>query len=301
VLLKYYNNKNRSLFLGLSVMLLLVFGFMTVSRNADWRSNDELFLSAEGKPGSVLYVNIGNIYANKGDYKTAEKYYRLAIDLNVPSVLSYNNLGKLFMVNNNYDSAYYYIHKAYMLDTLSPEPMHTMGIMFARFDRMPEAIYWLEKVQKVSPDYMNSAQMLSELKQKLETNPVQPDPRMMMDPETLSKIAALERSSYANYSAKKYNEAISDLNELIRMNPGGAKGYYNNMGMCYIDDGKIDDAIKSFEKCIESDPGFSTGYNNLGQAYEKKGDKKKAAEYFKRAVEIDPDNTAAKDNLNRLK
>lgn len=300
IAIKYYTKENVKLIYALSGILLFVFGFMTVSRNADWKTNDELFLSAEGKPGSVLYVNIGNIYANKGDYKTAEGYYRLAIDLNVPSVLAYNNLGKIFMVNSNYDSAYFYIHKAHMLDTLSPEPMHTLAALFARFDRLPEAIHWLERVQKVSPNYMNSEQMLSELKLKQETNPVQPDPRMLLDPKSLSRIAELESSSYTNYSAKKYDEAIKDLKMLIEMNPSGSKGYYNNMGMCYFDGGKIDDAISSFDMSVKADPKFSTGYNNLGQAYEKKGDKVKAVEFYKKALEADPNNTAAMDNLNRL-
>jgi protein O-mannosyl-transferase len=301
IIIKYYFKKNSGMIITLSTALLLVFGFMTVSRNADWKTNDELFMSADGKPGSVVYVNIGNIYANKGDYKTAEKYYRQAIDLNVPSVLSYNNLGKLFLINNNYDSAYFYIHKAYLLDTLSPEPMHTMATLFARFDRLPEAIYWLEKVQTVSPKYMNSDQMLNELTLRQQSNPVNPDPRMLLDPGTLSKIAELERSSFAHYSDKKYDESISDLAELIELNPSGAKGYYNNMGMCYYEKAMIDDAIKCFNESIKVDPMFSTGYNNLGQAFEKKGDKNKAIDYYQKALEKDPNNKSAKENLNRIK
>jgi tetratricopeptide (TPR) repeat protein len=260
-------------------------------------NNDVLFLSAQGKPGTVLYVNIiGNIYANKGQFDVAEQYYRKALDLKVESVLANNNLGKVFMVKENFDSAYYYMYKAHLLDTLSPEPMHALAQLYQRSDKLPEAILWLEKIQTITPNYMNSAQMLEELKAKYG----------MMQNSNLSsgdmnKVSGLEKSSYKYYQEKNYEKAIVDLKELIRLNPAGAAGYYNNIGMCYFDREKYSEASENFRQAISSNPKFSTGYNNLGTCYERLGDKQKAIENYKKALDVDPNNQNAKDNLEKIK
>ena len=315
LLIRYYTPKNRNIVFGLFGAVFITFSLMTIARNAEWKTNDSLFLSAEGKPGTVLYVNIGNIYANKGNYGIAEDYYRKAIDLNVPSVLAYNNLGKIFMINNIYDSAYFYISKAYMLDTLSPEPVHSLGVLHARFHMNKEAVKWLEKLQTISPDYMNSAAMLQELKLQIELNSLPPGSNLpgMETPGTdipgninpgtgnMSRVALLEQSSYSKYNEKKYEEAIAELRELVSLNPQRASVYFNNMGMCYLDYNRLEDALESFKQSVKSDPGFSTGYNNLGMVYEKLGNIPKAKENYSKAVETDPANENAKSNLSKLK
>lgn len=299
VLLKYYTPERSGLVLTFSAILIVTFGFMTVSRNADWKTNDILFMSGDGKPGTILYVNIGNIYANKGDYKKAEVYYRQAIDLNIGSVLAFNNLGKLFLIGGNYDSAKFYMDKGYELDTLSPEPMHSLALLNAKFEKLPEAIGWLEKIQTVAPNYMNSSQMLEELKMRQKLGTVNPNNNA--DPNTLNRTAFLEKSSYEHYQKKEYDVAIKELKELVKLAPSMASGYYNNIGMCYMDDGKFTEAIENFSLSVKENPQFSSAYNNMGTCYEKLGDLQKAKENYKKAVETDPNNQSAKQNLEKLK
>lgn len=301
VILKYYTPEKSGLVITVSAVVLFAFGFMTFSRNADWKTNDILFMSGEGKPGTVLYVNIGNIYANKGDYKKAEIYYRKAIELRIGSVLANNNLGKLFLISGNYDSAYYYMHQGYLLDTLSPEPMHALALLNAKFEKLPEAIGWLEKVQTVAPNYMNSAQMLEELKARQKLGSVNPNTNNNVDPDVMNKTAALEKSSYEHYQKKEYDAAIKELEELIKLNPSMASGYYNNIGMCYMDNGKYNVAIENFGMSVKENPKFSSGYNNLGTCYEKLGDMTKAKVNYLKALETDPNNQSAKQNLEKLK
>ncbi|MCC7159368.1 MAG: tetratricopeptide repeat protein, partial [Ignavibacteria bacterium] len=298
VLFKYYTPKASKLIYTITGIVLIVFGYMTIARNAEWKTNDILFMSADGIPGSVLYVNIGNIYANKGQYDAAEKYYRKAIDLRVETILGNNNMGKLFMIKGNMDSAYYYIHKAYLLDSLSPEPMHTMAQLYARNDKIPESVFWLEKLQTVTPNYMNSVQMLQELKARQQM-PLQQD--SPLNNQVNPKVTMLEGSSYKNYQEKKFDKAIEELTELVKLNPAGASGYNNNIGMCYLDGQKYNDAIKYFEFAVKEKPDFSSAVNNLGFCYERLGDKTNAEKYYRKALELDPNNQLAKDNLSKLK
>ena len=304
LILKYYSDKTANILMASSGIVIIIYGYMTITRNADWKTNDDLFLSAEGRPGTVLYVNLGNMYANKGQFDIAEVYYRKALDLKHETVLANNNLGKIFMVKGNFDSAYYYMYKGYLLDTLSPEPMHALAQLYARFDKLPEAIHWLEKIQKFAPNYMNSAQMLQELKtkQQVKSNLSNiPEQNGNINSEEQNKVLQLEQSTYQHYQNKNYAKAIEELKELIKINPPRASGYYNNIGMCYLDQQKYHEAIEYFSLSVKEDPNFSTGYNNLGQCYEKIGDKVKAIENYQKAVDLDPANVIAKDNLEKLK
>jgi tetratricopeptide (TPR) repeat protein len=311
VLFRYFTEKSYNTVMGLTAVLLGGFIFMTFARNAEWKTNDILFMSAEGKPGVVTYINIGNIYANKGNFDVAEVYYRKALDLRKESVIGNNNIGKIFMVKGNFDSAYYYINRAYLLDTLSPEPQFTFAQMFQRKGDIQSSVKWLEKLVRFAPNYMNASEMLAQLKSmppQLNNNQSginqqgneQNVPPVLKD-ENLEKIRLLEESSYKNYQAKNYDKAISELNELIKISPDKSSGYYNNIGMCYMDQAKYKEAIESFRIAAEKDPKFSSAYNNIGTCYERMNDPVKAKESYQKAVDIDPNNELAKQNLLKLK
>lgn len=302
VIIKYYTEKNANIILGISAVVLIAYGYMTINRNADWKTNDSLFLSAGDKPGTVVYVNLGNIYANKGDYDIADSYYRKSLDIRMEQVVANTNVGKVFMIKNNFDSAYFYMHRSYMYDTLSPEPMHALATLYARFNKLPEAISWLDKIHKIVPNYMNSQEMLKQLQIELNANisGIQTDSTALSKkPDT--KIMQLETISYNSYQQRQYGKAIEELNELIKLNPARSSAYYNNIGMCYLDQQKYTEAIESFNQAVKADPKFSTAYNNIGQCYEKMGDNLKAVEFYKRASEVDPNNQIAKQNYERLK
>jgi tetratricopeptide (TPR) repeat protein len=304
VILKYYSDRAANIIMACSAAVIIFYGYMTINRNTDWKTNDDLFLSAEGRPGTVVYVNLGNMYANKGQFDIAEVYYRKALDLKSETVLANNNLGKIFMVKGNFDSAYFYMYKGFLLDTLSPEPMHALAQLYARFDKLDEAILWLERIQKITPNYLNSAQMLQELKTKRQVmqnlhNIPGGDGKIMTDEK--GSVERLEQSTYRNYQNKNYEKAIEELKELIKINPERASGYYNNIGMCFLDQEKYHEAIEYFALSVKENPKFSTGFNNLGQCYEKLGDKVKAVENYQKAVDADPTNVIANDNLEKLK
>ncbi|RPI15837.1 MAG: tetratricopeptide repeat protein [Ignavibacteriae bacterium] len=295
--LKYLNKSNKNIIYTSFVIVIAVLSYLTFMRNYDWKDNNTLFLSAEGKPGTVLYVNIGNIYANRQEFDKAEVYYRNAIDLREESMLAQNNLGKIFLIKDNFDSAYYYINKARMLDTLSPEPLYSLTQLYAKAEMYDKAIEELEKLQKITPNYMNSAVMLNELKMK-NTGTM---PGMKKDLESVNKANQLEQEAYRLYTQKEYDKSVKILMDLVKINPAAASNYYNNIGTCYMETEKYTEAKKYFELSIKEDSKFSTAYNNLGTVYEKLGDTAKAKETYKKAIQADSTNALAKSNLEKLK
>ena len=295
LIFNYYSERIRNIISAFLLIVISYYSVLTVMRNTDWKDNNTLFLSASGRPGTVLYVNIGNYYANQQKYDIAEGYYRKALDINENLLLANNNLGKIFMLRGNFDSAYYYMHRAYMLDTLSPEPPFAIGQLYISVNEFKTARPWLEKARTIKPGYMEVDKILNELDNMEKFSHTKPDTDVMQ------RIAELEKSSYLYYQNKEYARAVKDLEELIKLNPSDAAGYYNNIGMCYLETGDYNTAIIHFRKSLEKNPAFSTAYNNMGTCYEKLGDTTKAIESYARAVENDPLNNTAAENLKRLR
>ncbi len=56
-----------------------------------------------------------------------------------------------------------------------------------------------------------------------------------------------------------------------------------------LTEGKVDQAIASFEKALQLDPSLASVHYNLGAAYERKENLAKAREHFQEAVKLKPD------------
>jgi tetratricopeptide (TPR) repeat protein len=87
----------------------------------------------------------------------------------------------------------------------------------------------------------------------------------------------------------QYDQAISELNKAIEMNPKFAEAYLNR-GIVYAQaKGEYDQAISDFSKAIEIDPGDADAHLNRGLAYTiSKGQYDQAFADFNRAIGIDP-------------
>ncbi|MCX5666373.1 MAG: tetratricopeptide repeat protein, partial [Candidatus Omnitrophica bacterium] len=81
--------------------------------------------------------------------------------------------------------------------------------------------------------------------------------------ETMKKGADLIRHD-------KFDEAITEFNTVIIVNPKSASAYYN-LGFAYDKKCDLDKAILNFSKAVEIDPTLADAYYNRGFAYYKKG------------------------------
>jgi len=79
------------------------------------------------------------------------------------------------------------------------------------------------------------------------------------------------------------DQAIAYFDKTVALNP---KYYlaWNARGLTLIMKGDQDGAIKSFQKCLEINPGFSEAHNNLGSLYESQGLTSLAEDEYKKAL-----------------
>lgn len=88
------------------------------------------------------------------------------------------------------------------------------------------------------------------------------------------------------YNKKEYNEAISDYNKAIEINPNYALAFYNR-GFVWIFREEYDKAIEDYNKAIEIDPNDVSAYVIKGSIFRAMKEYDKAIENYNKAIEID--------------
>ncbi|MBS1514777.1 MAG: tetratricopeptide repeat protein [Bacteroidetes bacterium] len=310
VLANYFSEKNKQAVLIVSILVLVVLSFLTIKRNAEWKTNDILYSTADGVDGNVLLVNAGNIYANNKNYDEAAKRYRRAIEIRDNALLAHHNLGLIYMIKGNLDSAEIKLKKGISIDSLAPDGYFQLAQVYQMKKQNDDAVKMLEKLQTIAPDYKQSQSLLAALKmrtpdntQGIQENTANPNAPGMNFPnqDVMQIVQQKEKSSFDNYSNKKYREAIKDLEELIEMNPALKSGYQNNIGMCYQELKDYKSALKYFNEAVKSDPKSLNALSGASETYLLLGDKSKASETFKEILKLYPDNQYAKNKIDSLK
>ena len=136
-------------------------------------------------------------------------------------------------------------------------------------------------------------------------NKFNPNAKSVIKKSTSEEILNEHFNKGLKYSFdKKYDEAIKEFQEALKINPKLPEAY-SNMGFAYFDKGDIDKAIDQQKKAIEILPDFANAYYGLALAYEKKGIIDEAVKDWNKYLEFSPVESLwtkkAKDRLEKLK
>ncbi|MCJ7729831.1 MAG: tetratricopeptide repeat protein, partial [Sedimentisphaerales bacterium] len=71
-----------------------------------------------------------------------------------------------------------------------------------------------------------------------------------------------------------------------------------NLGFALTESGKLEEAVKEYEKILLIQPQNAVAHNDLAVVFLQQGKTDEAIEHFSQAVRIDPSYTTARDNLN---
>jgi Tfp pilus assembly protein PilF len=93
--------------------------------------------------------------------------------------------------------------------------------------------------------------------------------------------------------------AIPLLEENLKKFPEHKNGLYH-LGIAYLRENKITDAINTLTKLIEIDPENASAYSMLGRSYEKASSPLKAIESYNSSLNIFPENVSVLHNLGDL-
>jgi Flp pilus assembly protein TadD len=100
----------------------------------------------------------------------------------------------------------------------------------------------------------------------------------------------------ADYAPKMLREDIAGDETTLLTHPGDAR-LHRDLALCYLDDGRIDDAIAEFERSLALEPDAVDQHYELGVVLLKANKLDAASAHFRRALELKPDDA---DSLNSL-
>ena len=100
----------------------------------------------------------------------------------------------------------------------------------------------------------------------------------------------------ANRDLGKLDEAVKAYNKALSLNPNYAEGF-NNMGIVIQKQGKLEEAIKSYKKAFSIKPNYAEAYFNMGTALQNQGKLDKAIEAYNKAILHNPNYAQAYYNL----
>jgi tetratricopeptide (TPR) repeat protein len=113
---------------------------------------------------------------------------------------------------------------------------------------------------------------------------------------TENNYAAHNNLGRAFYLQGRMDEAIREIQEVTRLNPGFAEAYCN-MGRAYVAKGRVDEAIACYQKALEVRPDYVAAHNSLGSLLLQKGQVDQVLVHCQKALELEPDNVTARNNL----
>jgi len=161
------NFKNLKSYTWVFIVIIVVFGFLTYQRNEVWKTNDTLWMSAEGADSPSAMINIAGLYTRSNQVDKAEKLYQDALAINQYMINAHINLGIINMVKGKYDSAEVRLNKALEIDSKNPNAYYMMAKLKLMTNKPSDAKQVLEKMEGFSLEYKDSKRMLDSLRKVL--------------------------------------------------------------------------------------------------------------------------------------
>jgi tetratricopeptide (TPR) repeat protein len=241
----------------------------------------------------LLFSNLADALAAKGDYKEAGEYYRqaLAVNANFPQALL--GAAGLYLRTESYDLAYQYAVKALRQKRDWALAYYQLGRIESARGHNLEALkaYLLSLNYENNSDYARDTQALVSglgidplsierddlLKYQASLTPSAGTQRSGLSEKISSMLqadseASLERAQ--DYlKQRKWGEARRDLEAMLKQSQSSDPVLLNDLGLAYAGQKDYAAAQNFYQKAIKLSKGkcFSA-YYNLGQLYRLKGD-----------------------------
>ena len=119
---------------------------------------------------------------------------------------------------------------------------------------------------------------------------------LVTENQTPSFVIVYNNLGHALASEKRYEEAVMQYRQAIKINPHYSKAH-NNLGHALSELKKYDEAIEHYQKAISIEANYAEAYNNLANALGKKGKIKESIAYYNEAIRFKGDYAEAHFNL----
>jgi tetratricopeptide (TPR) repeat protein len=163
------------------------------------------------------HLNLGSLYAERGEFTRAETAYRTALKLQPRFVQAYVNLADLYRLQGKDDDGEKALRQAVAIAPQDADVQHALGLLLVRQHRLPEAVEALAQAIKLNPDnahyryvYAIALHSTGKLEEALrileETHARQPNDR-----EILYALVTVNRDRGQLEAARRYAQQLLSL------------------------------------------------------------------------------------------
>jgi tetratricopeptide (TPR) repeat protein len=238
------------------------------------------------------YKILGDWYEVQRLFPEAISAYKKAIKLDPNFVEAYAYLAQVFRNTGEFEQAFLSYKKALNLRPSWTELYFQWGQAYFWSGDVPKAIRCYQKTLEQNPNHVHSYFALAMVYGQLG--------------DTKRAIALYQRviqlqpnlaNAYNNlgcllFSKNDYDGALSAWNNSLIYNENETENSltYNNIGQVFAAQGKIKEAIQSYNQALKIKDDFPLVYTNLGKILQQQNQHKNAVYYFKKVIELEPDN-----------
>jgi tetratricopeptide (TPR) repeat protein len=251
------------------------------------------------------YVGRGTAYSNLGRYDEALSDYGAAAKLDPTLALVYNNRASVYVKLKRYQEALEVLDQAIGLNH-NPGLAYSYylrGAVHSELQRPDEALADYTRSIELDPDfapaYYNYGVLLFQRNLWRESLAYIEKAAQLGHPQGPELGALLKRhievardAAVAYYNRgvesnnkQRYDEALADYTQAIKIDPGYAPAYANR-GCIYTDLQRYDEALADLSRSVQLDPTLAPAYLNLGVVLLIRGALRDALQSFEKAAQL---------------
>lgn len=118
---------------------------------------------------------------------------------------------------------------------------------------------------------------------------------------TVSIVVLFVLGSITWDRASNYRDSITFFTFIVSENPQAKGGAYNNLGLAYVRQGRLDDGIEAYlQSLVNDDPDIAVPLNNLGAAYFRREEFDNAEKYLRQSLDYAPSYVSPLFNLSNM-
>ena len=219
----------RKYFKLISILIILIFSFLSFQYIKKWQSSTSLFTDIVQKnPQSAFGFNaLGKVQSASGDSSNAINSFSTAIRLDSTIIEAYFCRGNIYFAKKMYGDARKDYLKTELLKPNYRDNLNNLAFLYSETGKMDDAILYYSKAISINPT-----------------------------------IYLYQRRATCYTYLKKYAEALEDYNRTIKINPFLNEPYFNR-GVCYFYVNQLEKACADWEKAS------SMGYKNANDLISK--------------------------------
>ena len=222
---------------------------------------------------------LGTDAQKNGDLNLADRYYTAILKSLPDHPSTNNNMGMLAISLGRHEEALSFFARAIESNSSDEQHWINYAVALVHHKKWNEAERLIEKAEEraFSKALIKRLQTIAFNKDTITThNP----PREIIDP-----IMYL-------YNARQFEAAIEKATNVIEKYPK-AFLVYNILGVVLKNQGKLNEAVASYQKALSLKPDYANAHNNMGNALKDQGKLDDAIASYQKALSLNPDHADA--------